>query len=1134
MEHLFDMRPERPGYRLQRLEVFNWGTFDSADGKVHHFEPQGRTSLLVGHNGSGKSTLVDAILTLLVDSRSRNYNVAAGAKKTERSPRSYIRGAFDRTADESQASVVRYLRPQGVHLTAISAVFHDEHLQRVFTLTQILSLKGDGSDDKVYAIADERRELKDVLAGLIKLEEVREHLKRKGYQTTKAYVEYQAWLAKRTGMRGKAIDMFNQTVHVKDIQSLNRFIRDHMLESHDWRDKVARLLTHFNDLSEAHRELVRARRAEELLLPVETLGVEYRRRADELDLQERLLAASATYFPLQVLRLFQPAVDEQKNSVEEMGKTIQRRDLDLTEKREAIRQLKNEIEQAGGDRLKKIPGLIRQEELQLNHKRDAFHKFQMSLEACGFTGDASTPSRFREAREHLQWQNAQAIERIASQKQEHEAAIGERAAIESRLREERAELEILQQRRTNLPARFTAMRSRLCAELNLDERVLPFAAELMAVGSAHHGWEASAEMILRSFALSLLVPERYYPRVRGYVENHRVTDERGEGQRLDYICVGRPTDASGDRIDSHSLVSKLEFKPRHDLAPWVRGEVIKRFDFRCCESVEEFNEGHRLAMTKNRHVRFNSERHQKDDRSRAIDPRYFVLGWDNTEKKRRIAKRIEELEVERAAAQDRVSILSSDIAQQEALQRTADAALEITDFDAIDLKRHEKEIAALRAEIKELEDANDAVRTLRVRLEAAESSVDALAAERDGLLQKKGELEAEIKRVNGLLLAATQQVDSARASGVYAQHEPLFEAITASLGEPPLEIEDLSPRKERWREAVESSVAGHRKPLQKLADRLVGKMSAYLRDFREESSDLDASVDALPSFLGRLERLRGEDLPRFEKKFKDRLNDQVTTEIAVFNTELREERKHIERKIAQLNEALAAVEYDRGTRMRLEPRHVQDREIEEFRRSLRECLDESLEHTDEANEARFVRIKELVERLADNDRKTWRDKVIDVRNWYDFLAQEVDGDTGKVRSSYDGSSGQSGGEKAKLAFTILVAALAYQFDVDPHGHTPGRFQFVVIDEMFSKVDDQNAQYALRLFQQFGLQLLIVAPLDAKARVTEPFVDRYLHTVKDAHTSRSQLYSMTAQEYEEVVNQYANNGAAKPKRRLSAK
>ncbi len=97
---LFDTRSARPGYRLQRLELFNWGTFDSSGGQVFRFEPQGRTSLLVGHNGSGKSTLVDAITTLLVDTRSRSYNVAAGAKRSERNAKSYIKGAYGTTAGQ--------------------------------------------------------------------------------------------------------------------------------------------------------------------------------------------------------------------------------------------------------------------------------------------------------------------------------------------------------------------------------------------------------------------------------------------------------------------------------------------------------------------------------------------------------------------------------------------------------------------------------------------------------------------------------------------------------------------------------------------------------------------------------------------------------------------------------------------------------------------------------------------------------------------------------------------------------------------------------------------------------------------------------------------------------------------------
>ena len=69
--------------------------------------------------------------------------------------------------------------------------------------------------------------------------------------------------------------------------------------------------------------------------------------------------------------------------------------------------------------------------------------------------------------------------------------------------------------------------------------------------------------------------------------------------------------------------------------------------------------------------------------------------------------------------------------------------------------------------------------------------------------------------------------------------------------------------------------------------------------------------------------------------------------------------------------------------------------------------------------------------------------------------------------------------------------------------------------MFSKVDDQHAEYALKLFRQFGLQLLIVAPLDAKACVTQPFVGSYLHVTKK--NNRSEVFQMTAKEFAQYVD-----------------
>ena len=79
------------GFRLQRLEVFNWGTFDS---RVWTLALEGRNTLLTGDIGSGKSTLVDAVTTLLVPAQRVAYNKAAGADYKERSLRSYVLGHY--------------------------------------------------------------------------------------------------------------------------------------------------------------------------------------------------------------------------------------------------------------------------------------------------------------------------------------------------------------------------------------------------------------------------------------------------------------------------------------------------------------------------------------------------------------------------------------------------------------------------------------------------------------------------------------------------------------------------------------------------------------------------------------------------------------------------------------------------------------------------------------------------------------------------------------------------------------------------------------------------------------------------------------------------------------------------------
>lgn len=1105
----------RPGFRLHKLEVYNWGTFDSMGGGVHTVRPAGHTTLLVGQNGSGKSTLVDGLLTLLVRPVVRNYNVAAGARKQERDERTYIKGAYGRfSRDDDNRAEVQYLRPGSSHYSALLACFRNEGGQ-AFTVALLLYLNSEGRAEKIYCFSPDERSIAADCAGLTSTERLRQQMKKRGFQTTTNYPEYHAWFTKTTGVRPKAMDVFNQTVAVKDIQSLNRFIRDHMLEAKPWDEKVENLLNHFTQLNEAHQSLVRVRRQAELLEPVARTGAAYREHAGRLEQVQRLLEGADSYFRQKTVELFTPECVARQAELEGLRAKKEQLGRDFAESQEECRRLKNEIEQAGGERLRQIPLLIQHHGTQARAKGEANHRYHDALRGAGIGEEVTDAASLAAALARLPPLLRELDKQVTDRDRHRDELIVECAKVREALREDESELEALAQRMGNLPEVFAQLRRQLCEDLRLPEKELPFAAELVAVRPEERDWEASIEMVLRGFALSLLVPQRHYHVVSGYVDRTRLADAGGRGQKLVYLRVAeRVVQSTGPVPHAQSMLRKLSFREGHPLLPWVRGELAERFDYRCCDSLNEFQDAQGLAMTRQRHVKVRGVRHEKDDRDNVADPRRFVLGWDNREKRRRLAEEIRGLREQHDRLDHRIKGLEQELADLRGRQAAAGKVQEVADFTAIDHAAHEREIEALRLEQRRLEENNDAVRHLKHRLAEAESRQAALQAARDHVIRDENNRERELTEGERLIKNAEAVLCRRKADGTLARHAQVFAELEDAFLEQPLAAGSLIEQERTFLETRRAEADRLCREIEPLKDELGKLMNRFLREFPGERSDLEAHTDYLGSFLDLGEHIRREDLPRHEQRFKERLNEKVIQEIGLLNGAFQTERGEITSKINQLNESLRQLAYQPGTHMRLELRPVRDGEVMEFQGALKECLAGTFEGTLEADEARFLRIEKLITRLREDQR--WREKVTDVRRWFDFAAHEIDSTTGAERGYYEDSTGQSGGEKAKLAFTILVAAIAYQYDIDPDRPTKDRFHFVVVDEMFSKVDDQYSAYALELFRKFGLQLLIVAPLDAKALVTEPYVGCYLHVVKDVRTSRSEVFTMTAREFEEAV------------------
>ena len=141
------------GFRLTRLELYNWGTFDQ---RVWSLQANARNCLLTGDIGSGKSTIVDAVTTLLLPANRISYNKAAGADTRERSLRSYVLGFYKSERNEVTGTTKPVALRDASKFSVILGVFTNEGYDSTVTLAQVFWLKdaSSGQPDRFYVTAD--------------------------------------------------------------------------------------------------------------------------------------------------------------------------------------------------------------------------------------------------------------------------------------------------------------------------------------------------------------------------------------------------------------------------------------------------------------------------------------------------------------------------------------------------------------------------------------------------------------------------------------------------------------------------------------------------------------------------------------------------------------------------------------------------------------------------------------------------------------------------------------------------------------------------------------------------------------------------------------------------------------------
>jgi len=342
---------------------------------------------------------------------------------------------------------------------------------------------------------------------------------------------------------------------------------------------------------------------------------------------------------------------------------------------------------------------------------------------------------------------------------------------------------------------------------------------------------------------------------------------------------------------------------------------------------------------------------------------------------------------------------------------------------------------------------------------------------------------------------------------------------TGALGEHLLTVESCDNRQQDVRNWLQARIDAEDRKIKLLAERIIKAMASFKEEFKLDTAEIDASLEAAFEYDNLLTRLNRDDLPRFQARFKELLNVNTINEIANFNGQLARQRETIKDRIAQINQSLSVIDYNPGRYIVLELQPSPDAEIRDFQQELRACTESAVTGSDDVqySDAKFLQVRAIIDRLrgrqglTELDRR-WTEKVSDVRNWFLFAASERWRSDHSEHEHYSDSGGKSGGQKEKLAYTILAASLAYQFGLEWGAERSRSFRFVVIDEAFGRGTDESAQYGLKLFRQLNLQLMIVTPLQ-KIHIIEPFVSS-VGFVHNEGGKDSRLRNLTIEEYRE--------------------
>ncbi|MCG2622536.1 hypothetical protein LVY72_11490 [Arthrobacter sp. I2-34] len=1084
----------RPGqWRLDRLEVLNWGTFQGH----HRVDVARRGFLLTGHSGSGKSSLVDAVSAVLTPRMQLRFNAAAqdtAARGEDRSLVSYLRGAWRRSADEETGEVSSdYLRT-GATFSGILLRYTNGTGGKPVVLAKLYHLRR-GSNTPA-----EVSELSLLLQDEASLTDFVDYL-RNGLETrrikaawpdayiTDQHARFSARFCRLLGIQGEnAVLLLHKTQSAKSLGNLDELFRSFMLDRPKTFALTENAVAQFGELSEAHRLVVEARTQVELLRRLEEPSRIFEDSSAAAAAAEQLAQALPAFKDAWKLKLAEHERADAEAAVRAADHAVSQATA-LTGELEAAHSLaRHQADQRGGQALK-----VQQERLDLAAEQERDVRVRRA-EAAGRLDAVSVPfpetfAEFEELRATARTERA-ALE--AAQQQGKAALLQlheEFAAAKASVRDLEKELASLRGRRSNLPDRLVTARQRVAAAAGMPAAAFPFAGELLQVRSEFADWTGAVERVLRPLATVMLVPEAHIAAVREAVDGLFL------GTRLVFESVPAHPEPVRAAHSANSLVHRVEVQ-QGPLSAWLSAVLSRQYDFECVESPAGLA-GPDQAVTRAGQVKRSRSRHEKDDRSRVDDRSQWLLGFDNADKVEHLVVLLKQTRAAQAEAEERLNRAQ---AAQDAEQQRVRALefLDQRDWDQFDVESALGRTTAQRQRLDELRAASKDLQAAEAAAEEAAARLQAARTAQQERLREHAEAAAALAGIVRVIEQLTASVDAWNpVPGPLAEAlEQRFLGVRRSISHQVIDDVALT---------VSNRLTAEEKQATALADKartaFMAAAAEFSRRWPAKAGDLSPVIEDRAGYLAVLGQLVADRLPDFESRFFELLERQSQQNVAQLANEIRRAPGEVRERIAPVNTSLGRSAFDAGRFLKIVVKENRGELGRQFLTDLQTISAGSwVVQERDAAEAKFEVMRRLMDRLASSEAAdaSWRRHCLDTRLHVRFTATEVDVE-GRTVNVHDSSAGLSGGQRQKLVTFCLAAALRYQLAGEDEDIP--RYGTVIMDEAFDKADSRFTRMAMDIFHEFGFHMVLATPLKLLQTLEDYIGGMAVVTCKDFRDSQ---------------------------------